>query len=425
MSYSRHPLWTSEEVEILTGGRSSCMWRADDLTIRADDVRPGDLFFASSGDNLADVFERGAVAAVVSQIMRVPDELAQRFPIIKVPCAYEALRILARAGRQRTHSVVIAVQGFEQRAAFSRALGAVADYYEGGRHLSSSMAAMPEICDFSIFSLSPSLSPDIAIIDRPSSLRCDGLFENMPANGVVLLNMDDAAALDVLAMARACGLSNILTYGMHEQSDVCIVNRITANEAVQLSCRIFDKEITVQIPTKGAGHVPSMNMLLAAMAVADLSDMKRKDYAWAMAKVYVPTLSKQHASPVIEPMHAVHSAKVSLFKPQSFVDEAIFRVKNMVDTGGPRRTVVLDQATPQATEMDFTLPTRLGAADVVCASKRVSVFKNARKAIEGLIKGCKLHHIVPEVLTPGDYVVFKSSPEAGKTVFSESLRLHN
>ena len=416
-------LWVSDEVDVLTGGRSSQSWAAVDLTIRLNDVRPGDLFFASPEDDLSYAFDQGAAAAVVAAHQNVPAHIAAAYPLVKVPCVYEALRALARAARFRTHSVVVAVQGYEQRRAFSRALGAVADYYEGGRHLSSSMAAMPEICDFSLFSLSPALQPDIVVIDKPASLRACGLFEQMPAGGVVLLNADDPAHIDVLAAAKAAGLKSILRYTNSENAAVeaCVIDRVRADNGVRTLCRVLGQEVVVQTASETAPHMPMklqpMGMLLAAMSVIKLSDMRLRHCAQTMAEAYMASVDLRKP--------AGHAKQVALFKTGgAFVDEALLRVRNMVDTGFGRRTLVLEQGAPSARVADFSLPSRLGGQDVVCASKKISVFKNARSAAQDLIKGAKLQHIVPEVLAPGDYVVFKSSSDASGTVFSEALRVH-
>ncbi len=122
-------------------------------------------------------------------------------------------------------------------------------------------------------------------------------------------------------------------------------------------------------------------------------------------------------------MPAGSKGNVMLLGANSLVEEAIFRVKNMVDTGFGRKKLILDSAVPKTRAQDFMLPTRMGDLDVVCASKKISVFKNARKAVESLLTGCKLQHIVPDVLTPGDFVVFKSKPDAPCAEFSESLRM--
>ncbi len=286
MLEQQQALWISDEVDVLVGGKSTQPWAADDLTIRADDVRPGDLFFATNGENISDVFQRGAAAVIVSKGVIVSAELKSTYPVLVVPCAYEALRLLARAARHRTQSVVVAVQGFEQRQDFARAIGAVADYYEGGRHLSSSMAAMPEFCDFSIFSLSPALAPDIAVIDKPSALRAGNLFEEMPSRGVVLLNGNDPAYIEVLALAKASGLTNILTYGDCDSFESYIMETVQAQNGLQIGCSVFGQQATAQIEIAKDMILPSMSMYIAALTVSVLSDIRMRDSAWAMGQVY-------------------------------------------------------------------------------------------------------------------------------------------
>lgn len=421
-------LWVSEEVDVITGGCSSTPWAAIDLTIRQDDVCPGDLFFASASDDLACVFDQGAAAAVVPTLMAVPEDIEKTYPILRVTNVFESLRSLARAARFRTHSLVIAVQGYEQRQAFSRALGAVADYYMGGRHLSSSMAAMPEACDFSVFSMAPSLQPDVVVIDKPAQLREPGLFDAMPANGIVLLNTSDEAYMPVMAMARAAGLKNILCYGP-EASEAWVEDRLVAQNGVQFGLNILGERICAQANGLSNPAMPmqmhSPNMLLAAMMVVKLSDIKLAACASYMVESYMGPLD------MVEMESAVHGAQqknLALFRPGhemgSFVDEAIFKVKSVIDTGIGRKALVLDQGAPDARVMDFTLPGRIAGLDLMCASKKISIFKNARKAVEGFLKGRSLQSIVPSVLTPGDYVVFKSSADATRSVFSEALRSH-
>lgn len=411
-------LWTSEEVDALTGGQSSHPWRATGVTISEKEMRPGDVFFASIGDDVASVSERGAAAVVVSAGMRVPDHIAQAYPIVRVPCAYEALRSVARAARERTHSLVVAVQGFEHRKLFGKAISSVSSCYEAGRHLSVSMAAMPHQARFSIFGLSPALRPDVVVIDRPSNLRAGDLFDGMTRDGVVLMNADDPGYIDVVGMAKTAGLSNILTYspsGAH--ADAVVSHRIQAKEGLQATFNVLGEEVLSRLPAVVSRSEAAVSMMVAALTLAKLSDMRLRDAAWVMGKSYETVgILTSDAVPVVE------TQTVSMMGTGIHVDEAIFRVKNMVDTGQGRRTVVLDQALPDAKEQGFTVPTRFSGLDVVCASKKVSVFKNARKAIEGLIKGFGFQTIVPEVLTPGDLVIFRSKPGEPHAQLSETLR---
>lgn len=414
-------LWTAQEADIITGGRSTAPWNAMNLSIRQQDIYPGDLFFATQGDNIELAFEQGAAAVVVQKGTNIPAHTLENYPVMQVPCLYEALRDLARAARFRTRSLVIAVQGFEQRRALSNALCTVSDIYEGGRHLSASLAAMPEDCDFSLFGMSPSLSPDVVVINKASQIRDHSIFNEMPANAVALINSEDEACLDMMATLRAAGIANILTYGAGDSADARLLSQVIADNGVQTTCEIFGQQINVMTSTHTSPHMPSMaqsiNMLLVAYALVKLADMPLQKLAQEMAESYMG---------VFDASAEKKAGKVTLIRSAdtAFADqhESIFRVKNMIDTGKGRRALVLDQAAPAARPRDFSLPSRLGGLDLLCASKKASIFKNARKAVEGMMKFKSLNEIIPDVLTPGDYVVFKSGSDNNNAVFSEALR---
>jgi hypothetical protein len=414
-------LWTSQEAEIITGGRSTTPWRAMNLSIRQQDIYPGDLFFASQGDNIELAFEQGAAAVAVQDGMNVPAHIMENYPVMHVPCVYESLRDLARAARFRTHSLVIAVQGFEQRRALSNALCTVSDIYEGGRHLSSSLAAMPEDCDFSLFGMSPSLCPDVVIINKASQIRDLSIFNEMPASAIALINSEDEACLDIMATLKAAGVSNILTFGNGAVADARVLSQIVADNGVQTVCDILGQQICVTTDTHTSPHMPSMaqsmNMLLVAYALVKMADMPLQKLAQEMAESYMGAFDANTDKKDTK-VSLIRGVGASLADPH----EAIFRVKNMIDTGKGRRALVLDQAAPEARIRDFGLPARLGGLDLLCAGKKASIFKNARKAVEGMLKIKSLNEIVPDVLTPGDYVVFKSGSDRRNAIFSEALR---
>lgn len=427
----RSILWSSEEVDILTGGRSTRPWVAYDLTLSAKDVCPGDLFFASNGDDLLHVFDEGVAAAVVSANMDVPQQVLENYPVLCVPCVYEALRLLARAARYRTHSLVIGVQGHEQRLAFGQALGAVVDYYDAGRHLSSSMAAMPEDCDFSLFGLTPSVVPDVAIIDRPDRFRDCGIFEAMPDHGIVLLNGDAPEAHDVIALAQAAGLRNILTFGQGQHNDAYLRDVLRADNGCQMVFQVFDQDVTVRRPVVANVQqaVPTVSMLLASLVVAHLSDLNLQACAQGMALCFFDDEADVFSCQAAQQKNADQG--VTLFPRSPFqtggtgvpTREAVFKVRQMVDTGVGQRSVWLDTAAPdEAQDLNLELPSHVGGLNFVRSSKKVSVFHNARRAIEGMFQSFSLKPIVPDVLSSGDYVVFQTDPISNQSWFNEALR---
>jgi hypothetical protein len=412
-------LWTNTVCDVITGGRSTMPWAATNISLSMNDIFAGDLFFASNGDNLEAVFEMGAAAAVISADMVVPTHIANEYPLLKVSSVYEALRSLAKAARFRTHSLVIAVQGYEQRRSLSNALCSVSDLYEGGRHLSSSLAAMPDDCDFSIFGLSPSLRPDVIVINKASQLRDVSVMDNMPSNSIAMINADDPCFQDAIISVKAAGIKTILTFGTTPAADAHMISQIITQDGVQTTCTILGETLTVQTTTNVAPHMPTLsqniNMFLVGCMLVKLADMNLENRAQEMAENYMSAFLMTE----VAPDQTIRLLKQTVIPSQ---EEAIFRVKNMVDTGKGRRALILEQGAPDARDRNFSLPSKLGGLDVVCASKKVSIFKNARKAVEGLLNIKPLSKIIPDVLTPGDYVTFKSRPGCNRVTFSEALR---
>jgi len=199
----------------VTGGENTKDWMATGICVRAQDVRPGDLFVASEGEDLNKAMKKGAVAAVVSHVL---DDMDVDMPLLKVANAYDALRDLARAARFRSHATMVAVQGLQVRNMMVQAFDMLGHVHDGGRILSLGMANMPEDYDFGIFALAPPVRPDIAIIADGIGLS-DRLFENMPGSGILVINRDCSEFLSVVSRAKAAGIENIFSFGLHTASD--------------------------------------------------------------------------------------------------------------------------------------------------------------------------------------------------------------
>jgi hypothetical protein len=309
------------------------------------------------------------------------------------------------------------VQGIQERSALAKAMSAISNTYEGGRHLSTAMAGMPEICDFSIFGFAPSLRPDVLIINNAAQAIDHTVLESMPDNGIVLINADDPQSWDMFARARGAGIRNILTFGAAIDADARLVSSIEAGNGVHYTLNILGQEIMLHAP----GKITETGSWLAGMVLTKLSDMALHPCAHAMAQAICPAAQTSGQQSI--------NAISLLGAAASQTQEAIFRVKNMVDIGGMRRTMVLDRAADKSagelhvTPKDFGVPKQLADLNIVCASKKISIFKNARKAVQGLFAAKQFHKIVPDVLAPGDYLVFKSAQNQTHAVFSEALRV--
>ena len=106
-------LWTSAEAVVATGGRSTCDWVAEGVSIDTRTLQPGDLFVALKAardghDFVKQALEAGAAAALVS---RIPEGLDESAPLLIVDDVQSGLQALGIAGRARTGARVVAITG--------------------------------------------------------------------------------------------------------------------------------------------------------------------------------------------------------------------------------------------------------------------------------------------------------------------------
>lgn len=105
------PLWTAAQISAATGGTATADFATQGISIDTRSLQPGDLFVALSAardghDFVADAFERGAAASLVS---RIPENVSG--PCVVVPDVLTALTALGAAGRSRSRARVIGVTG--------------------------------------------------------------------------------------------------------------------------------------------------------------------------------------------------------------------------------------------------------------------------------------------------------------------------
>ncbi len=187
------PLWTNEHVTSVCGGRAALNTTGsiiiDGVQIDSRDVIAGDLFIALKGeamdghDYVMQAFDNGAVAAMVSQVVKKIDEHDPR--LIYVDDTFKALQALSAAARKRTDAQVIGVTGSAGKTSVVQALRkalsgdnkAHSSIRSFNNHVGMplSVARMPKSSAHGIFemgmsgpgeikALSDQLSPDVAII---------------------------------------------------------------------------------------------------------------------------------------------------------------------------------------------------------------------------------------------------------------------
>ena len=116
-------------------------------------------------------------------------------------------------------------------------------------------------------------------------------------------------------------------------------------------------------------------------------------------------------------------------KPKEKTIGLVFRVTNMIDIGDGRQTVILDHVDfPKSFHRrrkaeELAIPFKMGNLDFVYTSKGNPSVHSVQSVIETIYKEAQVEKIVPEVLCPGDLLVFKQSGRSMKIKMIEALRV--
>ncbi len=98
---------------------------------------------------------------------------------------------------------------------------------------------------------------------------------------------------------------------------------------------------------------------------------------------------------------------------------AVFRVLNLIDLGGGRQTAVLQGYLPEentrhvSKKASLAMPRKIGNLDIVYTTRKITPVSHIYKVIAQVLDRCCMDRIVPEVLAPGDFLVFIKRPRKG------------
>lgn len=112
----------------------------------------------------------------------------------------------------------------------------------------------------------------------------------------------------------------------------------------------------------------------------------------------------------------------------------VFQVKNIIDVGRMRRKAVLENialvknGVPLFDEIvtpdnGLALPKGIGDMDIICTSRHLCCISNVYSAMKEVYANAKMGPVVPEVLAPGDFLIFKQGQRRGQAKLSLALRL--
>ncbi len=306
------PLWTREVALAATGGRAQGPdWQASGVSIDTRTLEPGDLFVALTDvrdghDFVANAFEKGAAAALVS---RVPEGLAEDAPLLLVEDVLAALEHLGAFARDRTTARVVAVTGSVGKTSTKEMLRhmlrrqgrthAAEASYNNHWGVPLTLARMPENTEFAVIEIGMNhpgeiaplaclARPHVAIVTTVAPAHLEAfesiegiarekasIFEGLEAGGIAIYNADVETA-PILAEAAVDFRS--ISFGVSDDADVRVrrlnvVDAVTVVEGEErpdnalLSAGGRTEPNTFIFKVGAAGRHFGMNALAALIAV--------------------------------------------------------------------------------------------------------------------------------------------------------------
>ncbi|HEX5304996.1 MAG TPA: UDP-N-acetylmuramoyl-tripeptide--D-alanyl-D-alanine ligase [Dyella sp.] len=259
-------------------------------------LKPGDLFVALPGervdghDYVADAMARGAAAAMVTRKLDLA--IAQ----VLVNDAAAALGDLASAVRAQRHVRVVGITGSNGKTTVKTLAAAIlarhgrthlnAGNYNNELGLPLTLLAMPQDTEFAVLEmgagkpgdiayLAAIARPDVGVITciAPAHLERMGsiegvaetkgaLYQALPADGVAIINADDAFAPFFAGLA---GSRRVLRYGLEQPADITaeiIEQRVDGSRFV---LKTPQGDAQIALPLAGRHNIANA---LAASAIA-------------------------------------------------------------------------------------------------------------------------------------------------------------
>lgn len=107
---------------------------------------------------------------------------------------------------------------------------------------------------------------------------------------------------------------------------------------------------------------------------------------------------------------------------------AVMRVRSVVDLGPGRQTAVVEGYIPQEThrksnvKKQLAMPNKIGNLNIVYRTKKINPVSNVYKVIAHILNHANTDKITPEVLAPGDFLVFTKKPNSKQKISIDALR---
>ncbi len=295
-------LWTAEQVAGAVGARVVADWTATGVSIDSRSISSGDLFVALTGPNfdghdfVAEVLTKGAVAAIVDH---APTGVAAKAPLLVVEDTLAALTALGRAGAERSNARIAAITGSVGKTSTKEALRhclerqapTTANLGNLNNHIGVplSLARMPRDAVYGVFeigmnspgeigTLSRLVQPDVAIITTIAAVHIaafdtlhdlaeekGAIFEGMGADGVAILNRENAYFPVLNDIARRQGIKHVIGFGAHPEAEARLIDCHVGATETTVTALIDGAEITYRLGHFGRHHAVNSLAVLAGV----------------------------------------------------------------------------------------------------------------------------------------------------------------
>jgi UDP-N-acetylmuramoyl-tripeptide--D-alanyl-D-alanine ligase len=314
------PLWTIEAMAAATGAeRMGPLPQAvTGISIDSRTVKPGEAFFAIKGDThdghdfVTAALKQGAALAVVARHRR--DGYGDGAPLMAVDDVLEALRVVARAARERSAAKIVAVTGSVGKTSTKEAL-ALALASSGEVHISPgsfnnhwgvplSLARMTQAARYGVFEIGMNhageitplvrmVRPHVAIITAVEPVHLEffasvaeiadakaEIFLGLEPDGAAVINRDNPHFARLRQRAEEAGVHNVVSFGEHPSAGARLLKCALHPDCSTVEAKILGQPITYKIGAPGRHLV--MNSL-AVLAAANLvgADLARAAIALA------------------------------------------------------------------------------------------------------------------------------------------------
>ena len=463
-------VWSSKEVIKATSGtlHGNENWAATGVSMDSRSVSQGDLFIALNGEYfdahkfVADAFENGAVAAIVSH---VPAGLSVDAPLVVVEDTLDAMIDLAEFSRARGGAKVIAVTGSVGKSSTKEMLAAAFDV-QGQTHAAQgsynnylgvpyTLASMHGGTDYGIFEigmnhpgeitpLTALVQPHIAIITNIAGVHTEHfpggtddiakakaeIFTGVKKGGLAILNQNDAYFNVLAGYAREAGVEQVYSFGIDtEDADASATNIIEGGNGVRCEVNILGERKDLFLPHGGRHTV--MNALPVLLAVKLCHCNLDKAIKALSSNEPLAGRGRREYLDYGDPDNPVTLIDDS-FNASPTSMQAGFKVLALIDPGrGGRRIAILGDMLELGKDekrlhAELALPLRAANIDLVYTCG--SLMKNLHDALPPEQKAVhkesstELAQIVPDALVPGDVVMVKGSKSSKMGVVVEAMR---